>query len=104
MPRFSPSSLTWTMSSTPRRAAVASRKAIMSLNFQVVSTCSRGKGSLPRIERLLGDVQHRAGILADRIEQHRALEFRHHLAHDEDRFGFKPAQMSGEAIIHRKFP
>ncbi|MOA23644.1 hypothetical protein D3C78_1442760 [compost metagenome] len=42
-----PSGLMCTSSSRPRRSAVWSRKAIISRNFQVVSTCSRGKGGLP---------------------------------------------------------
>ncbi len=45
MPRLTPSSLVWTCSSTPRRFAVSSRNAIISRNFQVVSTCSSGNGS-----------------------------------------------------------
>ncbi|MNG32622.1 hypothetical protein D3C84_1186830 [compost metagenome] len=42
-----PSGLTCTSSSSPRRDAVWSRNVIISRNFQVVSTCSKGKGGLP---------------------------------------------------------
>ena len=44
MPRASPSWLTCTSKSMPSRAAVWSRNAIISRNFQVVSTCSSGNG------------------------------------------------------------
>ncbi|MNC31148.1 hypothetical protein D3C75_794610 [compost metagenome] len=42
-----PSGFLWTMRSSPYFLAVSSRKVIISLNFQLVSTCSRGKGILP---------------------------------------------------------
>ena len=45
MPRATPSWLIWTRRSRPSRRAVSSRKAIISRNFQVVSTCSSGNGS-----------------------------------------------------------
>ena len=64
----------------------------------------QGKWKFAGVKRLLGDMEHRARILADRIEQHRALELGHHLAHDEDRLGFELAEMRGEGLIHRQFP
>jgi hypothetical protein len=45
VPRASPASLTYTSMSKPSRAAISSRNAIISRNFQVVSTCSSGNGS-----------------------------------------------------------
>ena len=44
MPRFTPSWLMWTIRSRPSLRAVSSRNAIISRNFQVVSTCSSGNG------------------------------------------------------------
>ena len=47
MPVATPSWLMWTMRLRPSSLARASRNAIMSRNFQVVSTCRSGKGSGP---------------------------------------------------------
>ncbi len=47
MPWARPSGLVWTMISTPSSLAIRSRCSIIALNFHVVSTCSRGNGSLP---------------------------------------------------------
>ena len=46
IPCASPSGLVQVRSSTPVSAARRSRKAIISRNFQVVSTCSSGIGGL----------------------------------------------------------
>ena len=48
----------WTSSSSPSSRAIASRNAIISRNFQVVSTCSSGNGGLAGIEGLHRQVQH----------------------------------------------
>jgi hypothetical protein len=82
------SSLMWTIRSSPSLRAISSRKAIISRNFQVVSTCRKGKGGLAGIEGLHRQMQHDRRILADRIEHHRLAEGRRDLAEDMDRFGF----------------
>lgn len=46
-PRRTPSSFTCTSRSMPRRAAVSSRKVIISRNFHIVSMCRSGNGGLP---------------------------------------------------------
>src|SRR5262249_42492490 len=46
------------------------------------------------IERLQREMQHHAGVLADRIEHDRRPELRDHVAHDLDRFGFESLEMS----------
>ena len=96
MPRARPSSLTCTIRSRPSRRAVSSRKAIISRNFHVVSTCSSGNGGFAGMEGLERQVQHDARILADRIEHDRIAEFGRDLAHDLDRLGFELAQMRRE--------
>jgi hypothetical protein len=48
---------------------------------------------LRRVERLLREVQHRAAVLADRVEHHRPLGDRDDLAHDVDRLGLEPLQV-----------
>ena len=72
MPRATPSWLMWTQQlEAELRRHRWSRKAIISRNFQVVSTCSNGNGGLAGIERLHREVQQDRGILADRIEHDR---------------------------------
>ena len=93
MPCRRPSSLVWTIRFSPSRATVASRNAIISRNFQPVSTCSSGNGGLAGVERLHRQMQHHRRILADRIQHHRRAAFRHHLADDVDAFVFQAAQM-----------
>src|SRR6185437_3782471 len=48
------------------------------------------------IERLERHMQHHARVLADRVEHHRIGELGSDLAHDLDRLGLEPLQMSGE--------
>jgi len=48
---------------------------------------------LGRKERLAGEVQQDARILADRIEQHRLGELGRHLAQNENRFRFQISEM-----------
>src|SRR5699024_4108447 len=43
----SPSGLVCTSNFSPKRSTVLSRKLIICLNFQLVSTCNKGKGGLP---------------------------------------------------------
>jgi hypothetical protein len=52
---------------TPRGLAVASRNAIISRNFQVVDM-QQWKGEGRRVECLDREVEHDAGVLADRIK------------------------------------
>ena len=44
-------------------------------------------------ERLLGQAHQHDRVLAAAEQQHRALELRGHLAHDEDRFGLERLQV-----------
>jgi hypothetical protein len=44
MPRSMHSGFWWTNSSIPASATIESRNSYIALNFQVVSTCSSGKG------------------------------------------------------------
>ena len=100
-----PSGLVWTSSSRPCSAARRSRKAIISLNFHVVSTCSSGKGGFDGIEGLHGEMQHHRRILADRIEHHRPLAFGDDLAHDVDALRLEPIEMAerlGRQRVHRE--
>ena len=93
MPVSSPSRLMCTRRSSPSRDAVSSRNAIISRNFQVVSTCSNGNGGRAGIERLQRQVQHHRAVLADRVEHHRPLALGDDLAHDVDALGFEPLQV-----------
>ena len=68
--------------------AVRSRKAIMSRNFQVVSTCRRGRGAAGR-ERLPREVEKDRGVLADRVEEDRIAGLCRRLAKDVDALGFE---------------
>ena len=47
------------------------------------------EGNRTRIERLLCQADHHGGILADRIQHHRALEFGGHFSYDVNAFGFQ---------------
>ena len=58
----------------------------------------QGKRQRRRIERLDREMQHHAGILADRVKHHRLSELRGHLPHDLDRFGFQSLEMSGQRL------
>ena len=51
------------------------------------------------VERLLGQMQHHRGILADRIQHHRIVGLRHDFTQDVDALGFKPLKMG--QIGHR---
>src|ERR1700720_1917791 len=94
IPSCTPCSLTWTMRSTPSRFASRSRKSIISRNFQVVSTCSRGNGGFAGMKSLHRQMQQHRGVLADRIEHHRLAELGRHLAHDINAFGLETLQVA----------
>ena len=76
----------------PSRAAVSSRNAIISRNFQVVSTCSSGNGGLPGAKAFCATCSITLEVLADRIKHDRVAELGHGLAHDVDRFRLELAQ------------
>ena len=92
MPRLSPSSFTCTRRSIPRRAAVSSRNAIISRNFQVVSTCSKGNGGLPGAKAFCAICSIALEILADRIKHDRIAEFGNGLPQYIDRLRLETAQ------------
>ena len=96
MPRASPSWLVCTIRSRPNSRAVLSRKAIMSRNFQVVSTCSSGNGGFAGQNALRARCSSTVEVLADGIEQHRRAELRRGLAEDVDALGFEQLEMRGE--------
>ena len=48
------------------------------------------------MERLDGQVEQDARVLADRVEHHRLLQLGHDLAHDLDRLRLKPREMLWE--------
>jgi hypothetical protein len=77
---------------TPRGLAVASRNAIISRNFQVVDM-QQWKGEGRRVECLDREVEHDAGVLADRIKHDRLFKLEDHVAHDLDGLSFQAAQM-----------
>src|SRR5262249_37789935 len=52
------------------------------------------KWKRPRIKRLAREVHKHAGVLADRVEQHRVPELRNGLAQNVDRLAFELAKMS----------
>jgi hypothetical protein len=45
------------------------------------------------VERLQREMEHHAGVLADRIEHHRVGELGDDLSDDRDRLGFEPPEM-----------
>ena len=53
------------------------------------------------IEGLDGKVQHDAGVLADRVEHHRILEFGDDLAHDFDRLRLEPLEVCRKSLRRR---
>jgi hypothetical protein len=65
----------------------------IALNFHVVSTCSSGNGGGAGVEGLAREVQHHRAVLADGIEHHGLLGFRHDLAHDVNALGLEPLEM-----------
>ena len=83
----------------PASAAIRSRKAIISRNFQVVSTCISGNGGGAGMKGLPRQVQHHRGILADRIEHHRIAALGGDFADDVDALGFEPLEV-GQTIGH----
>ena len=74
-----------------RRGLIAERDHLAELPGRV--DMQKRKRRLARRKGLLRDVQHRARILADRIEHDRIGEARHRLAHDVDGLGLEPAQL-----------
>ena len=74
----------------------------MSLNFQVVSTCSSGNGSGPGKNAFLRQVQHHRRILADRIEHHRPRRLGDGLAQDVDALGLEPVEMRQDSHFWRR--
>ena len=60
-----------------------------------------GERESPGVEGLAGEVQEHGRVLADRIEQHRTLELRSHLADDVDAFGFELLQVGERVARHR---
>ena len=51
------------------------------------------EGRLGGIERLHGQMQHDAGILADGVQHHRVAELGRDLTHDVDALGFQAFEM-----------
>jgi hypothetical protein len=56
-----------------------------------------------RVKRLLGQPDHHAGVLPDRIEHYRALEFSDHFTKNVDTFGLQGAKV-GEGTIGHAVP
>jgi hypothetical protein len=84
----------------PRRRLVAKRDHLAEFPRRV--DMQQRKRRLGGEERLHRQVQHHAGILADRIEHHRIAEFGDDFAQDGDRLGLKPAEMGGSGF-HKNF-
>ncbi len=78
---------------SPNFFATSSRNAIISRNFQRRVDMQHGKGQRRGIKGLQGEMQQDGRILADRIQQHRALELCRDLAKNMDALGFKPIEM-----------
>ena len=62
------------------------------------------KGRLGREESLTGEVEQRARILPDGIQQHRLGELRRDLAQDVDRLGFQVPQVRRKLCRHGPLP
>ena len=45
-----------------------------------------------------GQMQHNAGVFADRIKHHRLAKLCDHLPHDLDRLRLEPLEMFGEGL------
>jgi hypothetical protein len=58
------------------------------------------EGRFRRKERLLGEVQHHRGVLADRVEHHRIAELGCDFADDMDRLGFQPLEVRQLFVRH----
>ena len=56
-----------------------------------------------RVKRLLGQMQHRGAVLANRIQHHRVLGIRHNLAHDVNALRLKTLQVSQTAVTGKWF-
>ena len=80
----------------PPRGFVAKRDHVAELPGGV--DMQQREGEFRRIERLERDMQHDAGVLADRIQHHRLLELGNDVAHDLDGLGFKAPQMSRQHV------
>src|SRR6516164_9793565 len=101
MLRARPSWLVCTIKSRPKSHAVLSRKVIISGNFQVVSTCSSGNGSLAGQKALRGRLAEDADALS--FEQLEMPGERGHAALPS-RFGFicKPHSFFSSCSHHQR--
>ncbi len=72
---------------------ITSRKAIISLNFQVVSTSATEK-VVSRIERFQCQLKHHRRVFPDGVKHYRIPELRNDLADDVNALGLKLLQVS----------
>ena len=79
------------------RAAIRSRKAIISLELPRGVDVEQRERDAAREEGLAREMQQDRGVLADRVHHHRPLEARGDLAEDLDALGFKSLEMRERA-------